>query len=260
MKPLAILLGVLFFVNPARGPETGPEPVATVSSDGHLMITSPMPNATIASPVAVTGIVTGGGWFFEGTFPIKILAADGTVLGQGMAKAYGDWMFTGSVPFAASITFVGAKSSTGTILFAKDNPSGLAANAESFSLPVTLVSAVSAPTGTTTPSAVSPNGGTVSGTVLIGPTCPVETMPPSPQCAPQPFNGPIIISKNIQNPTPFKTIKSNTSGTFSILLPVGEYIFHPQGASALPRCDQKIVDVSADIVDDITINCDSGIR
>src|SRR5579862_8066278 len=112
IKILAIALGVvivamlalLIFVQPAKSP-TVQKPVAVMSPDGRVSVTLPQPGDDVASPVAIEGSVTGGGWFFEGSFPIKILNADGKTIGHGTAQALSDWMSTGTVPFSASILF-----------------------------------------------------------------------------------------------------------------------------------------------------------
>ena len=43
---------------------------------------------------------------------------------------------------------------------------------------------------------VSPAGGppSVTGTVTAGPVCPVETVPPKPECAPRPVQGAVIVA------------------------------------------------------------------
>jgi hypothetical protein len=102
--------------------------------------------------------------------------------------------------------------------------------------------------------------GLIKGIVLLGPTCPVERIPPDPACAPKPYQTSIGISKNIENPESFLTIQSTASGTFSVSLPAGEYVFHPKGGSPFPRCDEQLVEVSAGNVTTTAINCDTGIR
>jgi len=134
---IVILLGVLILVKPAQGPtvsETVSQPA--VSPDGHVTVTAPMANTLIAPPVVVAGSVTGGGWFFEASFPVKVLDGDGRMLGEGPARAQSDWMTTGTVPFNASISFTMPRYATGTIVFEKDNPSGMPQNAQEFSVPV----------------------------------------------------------------------------------------------------------------------------
>jgi hypothetical protein len=119
-----VLIGVLLFVNPAKSP--------TVPFEVDL----PHANDRIVSPVAIEGSVTGGGWFFEASFPIKIVDANGNVLGQGTAQALSDWTSTGTVPFSASISFTAPSTTNGKILFMNDDPSAIPQNAKSLSVPV----------------------------------------------------------------------------------------------------------------------------
>ena len=116
------------------------------------------------------------------------------------------------------------------------------------------------PTPGTGTSTGAQSEGIVNGIVLLSPTCPVEHIPPDPTCAPRPYQTLIGISKNIETPEAFLTIQSNASGTFTASLPAGEYIFYPQTGSPLPRCDEKLAEVTGGGVDTITINCDTGIR
>ena len=102
--------------------------------------------------------------------------------------------------------------------------------------------------------------GMVEGTVSLSPVCPVERIPPDPNCAARPYQTFINISKNIETPEAFLTIQSNASGAFTVSLPVGEYVFHPKGGLPYPRCSERLVDVTAGSINSITINCDTGIR
>lgn len=137
-----VLLGILAFVNPPQKGNVVSGSVAEVpnyptSPDGHVKIADPAPNQTIISPKAVSGWVTGGGWFFEGSFPIKVVDADGSILGTGFASAkQGEWTSTGTVLFMGTISFRASHSATGSIVFSKDNPSGLSQNDESLSVPI----------------------------------------------------------------------------------------------------------------------------
>jgi hypothetical protein len=102
--------------------------------------------------------------------------------------------------------------------------------------------------------------GIVNGQVLLGPTCPVERIPPDPRCAPRPYATAIGISTNIETPSDFMTINSNASGTFSVSLPAGEYLFRPHGGSVYPRCDESLVTIAAGVTTSTVISCDTGIR
>jgi len=140
---IIVLLGVIFFYNPANAPQLPPDNVGgakivqpIVSADGHLSVTSLQAGNLIASPFTLVGTVTGGGWFYEATFPVRVLDGDGMVLGSGTAQAQDDWMSTGTVPFTVIIRFSAPRYATGTVVLSKDNPSGDSANDMSLSIPV----------------------------------------------------------------------------------------------------------------------------
>ncbi len=109
-------------------------------------------------------------------------------------------------------------------------------------------------------SSISPAGqGTVSGTVTTGPTCPVERMPPDPQCAPRPYATSIAIRKT-GGAEVVKTITSDTSGRFSVQLNVGSYELDPVSGSVFPRCASVTVQVKSSQTTVADISCDTGIR
>ena len=102
-----------------------------------IVVTNPSSGALITSPVAVSGEARGS-WYFEGSFPVTVVAADGTLLGEGIATAQGEWMSEKFVPFTGTITFTAPVGDvkSGTIVFQKDNPSGLPENNNSVSVPI----------------------------------------------------------------------------------------------------------------------------
>lgn len=100
-----------------------------------IRVTSPVPNSTIASPITVTGQARGN-WFFEASFPVKVIDDSGRQLGVGIATAQGDWMTTEFVPFQAVVQFTTPTTRYGTLILEKDNPSGLPQNADSLRIPV----------------------------------------------------------------------------------------------------------------------------
>jgi hypothetical protein len=137
---IVVLLAILLFWPSHRQPGPSNEPqtaaVQIVSSDGRVSVSQPAADALIVSPVTVQGTVTGGGWFFEGSFPVHVLDSNGMVIGRGVAQAQGDWTSTSSVPFTALVTYTMPKGADGRIVLLKDNPSGDAGNDLSLSIPV----------------------------------------------------------------------------------------------------------------------------
>jgi hypothetical protein len=79
---------------------------------------------SIQSPLVVTGQARGN-WFFEASFPIKILDKNGKVIGMGNGQAQGEWMTENFVPWKATVSFIAPASGGGEAVFMKDNPSGL---------------------------------------------------------------------------------------------------------------------------------------
>src|SRR4030042_356275 len=100
-----------------------------------IQVTNPQPNALVSSPLMVTGQARGN-WYFEASFPVKILDASGNILNQVPAQAQGDWMTTDFVPFVATISFTTPTTGTGTLVLQNDNPSGLPENAQELHFPV----------------------------------------------------------------------------------------------------------------------------
>lgn len=104
-----------------------------LSSD--ITITQPQPGDTVVSPLTVTGEARGT-WYFEASFPVRLLDGNGNELAVAPAQAQGDWMTEDFVPYAVTLTFIAPPTTTGTLVLEKDNPSGDPANAESVSIPV----------------------------------------------------------------------------------------------------------------------------
>lgn len=89
-----------------------------------IVVDKPLPNELVKSPLIVEGKARGN-WFFEATFPVKILDANGHQLGIHYAQAEGDWMSTEFVPYKSVLEFENPLTDTGSLILEKDNPSGL---------------------------------------------------------------------------------------------------------------------------------------
>lgn len=113
---------------------TGPEALAD-----QIVVTSPKETATVSTPLTVEGKARGN-WYFEGTFPVELVDYNtGLDIGEGSAKATGDWMTDDFVPFTAVLTFDKPSTTTPAILvLKKDNPSGLPENDASISIPLVV--------------------------------------------------------------------------------------------------------------------------
>lgn len=123
-----------------KSPGVYPTPApnnATSSSSSLIRVTSPSPGAVVRSPLSITGKARGN-WYFEASFPVKILDGNGRELGVSYAQAQGDWMTTDFVPFRAFLSFGTSTTVNGTLVLEKDNPSGLPEQANEIRIPITF--------------------------------------------------------------------------------------------------------------------------
>lgn len=100
----------------------------------------------------------------------------------------------------------------------------------------------------------------VSGNVLLGPTCPVERIPPDPNCAEKPYKTNLVLTTGDGSKI-IKEFSSDNYGKFSIEIQPGEYEIMGVGTKIYPRCSTngafKVVSNTYAI---ITVYCDTGIR
>lgn len=100
-----------------------------------IKIDSPRPNTIVASPLEITGEARGN-WYFEASFPVKLLDGNGVQLAIIPVQAQGEWMTEEFVPFKATLEFETPTTATGTLVLEKDNPSGLPEYDDSLIVPV----------------------------------------------------------------------------------------------------------------------------
>ncbi len=121
------------FTNTAQ---VGQNSGSTVTGKEDLIVAiSPTPNQVVTSPLTITGRARGN-WYFEASFPIELIDANGKQLAITPATAQGDWMTTEFVPFSAMLTFLKPTTATGTLILHKDNPSGLPEHDNELRVPV----------------------------------------------------------------------------------------------------------------------------
>lgn len=102
------------------------------------IVTSPVANSKILSPLIITGTVPAG-WMFEGVFPIKLMDADKKFIAQGQGKETvpGSWTSEKAIDFSATLTFT-TTAKSGFIVLGNDNASGLPEKNIFFEIPVTF--------------------------------------------------------------------------------------------------------------------------
>ena len=101
-----------------------------------LRVTTPRTGNTVTSPLRVSGEARGT-WFFEASFPVRLLNQDGQEIAIAPAEARSEWMTESFVPFEAMLEFSApAPGTSGTLVLEKNNPSGLSEQDDEFRIPV----------------------------------------------------------------------------------------------------------------------------
>ena len=137
-----VVLAWVLFAMPARveaPTATSTPPIATSTQplSARVVVTSPKANSTVGNVFVVSGSAPGP-WYFEASFPIKIVDKDNNFIGQGIAQAQGEWMTTDQVTFTATVTLDGTYSGPATVVLLRDNPSGMPENDDSVSVPIVI--------------------------------------------------------------------------------------------------------------------------
>jgi len=109
---------------------------AVIPKEKNIIVETPAPNDLISSPLTLEGKART--WYFEASFTIKLLDERGKEIAVTTAQAQGNWMTSEFVPFKAKLEFLADKDQNGTLVFMKDNPSGLPENDEKYEMPVRL--------------------------------------------------------------------------------------------------------------------------
>lgn len=139
---VVIVVGALFlFLTPAPNtvPENGlggqglpadpsqsGEPTYYQASADDIQVTLPFPGAVTGQDFSVRGKARGY-WFFEASFPVFLLDADGNQIAVGLAAPEPpgtEWMTTEFVNFKADVQ-AGGYTGPATLVIMRDNASGL---------------------------------------------------------------------------------------------------------------------------------------
>ena len=114
----------------------------------------------------------------------------------------------------------------------------------------------STPSPTPTPVVVTSG---IEGKITIGPTCPVERVPPDPNCADKPYQATIVV-KTADEQQELSSFSSDQDGTFKVKLAPGTYMLVPENKGIYPRGQSQKVVVKVNNFTQVNISFDSGIR
>ena len=110
-------------------------PNNTSSKSDLIQVDTPFGGQSIGSPVKISGKARGS-WYFEASFPIRLVDGEGNTIATAIAQAQGNWMTSDFVPFSANLTFGVPQTKTGTLVLLKDNPSGRPESADELRAPI----------------------------------------------------------------------------------------------------------------------------
>lgn len=110
-----------------------------IPENQDIIINSPKTGELINSPLIITGQVNGNGWSgFEGQVgTVKLLGADGEILGTAILEPTTDWMRL-PTKFKATLEFTSSKEQNGKLVFKNENPSGMPENNMESSLSIKI--------------------------------------------------------------------------------------------------------------------------
>jgi len=98
----------------------------------------------------------------------------------------------------------------------------------------------------------------IHGVVTTGPSCPVERIPPDPNCADRPQAA--TFSIDTLTGTHVAEVSSGADGEFTLLLPAGTYVITLRATAAMPSMAAQTFAVSGNKYTELSLKLDSGIR
>jgi hypothetical protein len=106
---------------------------------------------------------------------------------------------------------------------------------------------------------ISGKNGILVGQVTLSPICPVERIPPQPECAPKPYQTSVNVTKGSDN-TAIATQNSDANGYFRFSIPSGTYNISAGPKNTMPSCPKSTATVKGGTTTTVNISCDTGIR
>ncbi|MEK7654424.1 MAG: Gmad2 immunoglobulin-like domain-containing protein [Patescibacteria group bacterium] len=125
---IAILLGLAIYIIPKK---------TSLNDDKNnlIVVDRPKTGEMAVSPLSISGKARGY-WYFEASFPVRLLDGNSKLLALKPAQAEDNWMTEEFVPFSVTLEFEKPETETGTLILQKDNPSGLPEHDDELRIPV----------------------------------------------------------------------------------------------------------------------------
>ncbi len=114
------------------------EPTYENASADLIVVDNPHPGGVTGKEFVIVGQARGQ-WFFEGSFPIEVIGADGNQIAGSFATAEGEWMTTDFVRFKSeTLDLPSAYRGPATLILRRHNASGLPEHDASISIPIVV--------------------------------------------------------------------------------------------------------------------------
>ncbi len=134
---MLVAMGILVLLNAGKNPEPQSSPSPTPTTSDEIILTSPQANQIVSSPIIIEGTARGY-WFFEASFPVKLLDDKRQEIAAHYVQATSDWMTTDFVPFKGELVYNAIATTSAILVLQKDNPSGLPENDKSIEIPIII--------------------------------------------------------------------------------------------------------------------------
>ena len=126
-EALNAILESLYFTDPNRDRE---------EIGSLIKVEQPQDNATISSPLQISGEARGY-WFFEASAPVRLITESGQEIAESYVEAQGNWMTEDWVPFSGQLEFE-TKEKRGYLIFSRANASGKPEHDRMLRIPLNL--------------------------------------------------------------------------------------------------------------------------
>jgi hypothetical protein len=100
----------------------------------------------------------------------------------------------------------------------------------------------------------------IGGIAVAGPVCPVETVPPDPDCAPRPVVGAVLVIRDGSGSEVARTT-TEADGSYFVEVAAGDYVVEPQPVEGLMGTATAVeVTVLGGLAAQVRLDYDTGIR
>ncbi|MFA6252038.1 MAG: GerMN domain-containing protein [Candidatus Paceibacterota bacterium] len=113
------------------------EKIKEIDKNTTIIVDGISEGMSVDSPLILRGRAKGN-WFFEGSFPVKLVDSENNSIASGVARATANSLTDEFVPFETRLEFNIPEKKDGMLVFKNDNPSGMPENDIYYRIPVVV--------------------------------------------------------------------------------------------------------------------------